>query len=263
VVGEICISGAGLARGYLNQPALTLEKFIKLSINNNSEDGRVYKTGDLGRWLPDGNIEYVGRRDEQVKIRGYRIELGEIESVLQQSDLLHQGTVLAWEDKKGSKRLVGYVVPNGSFNQNGIVAFLRRKLPEYMIPEQWIELGSLPLTKNGKIDRKALPNPTLVEGAGSQYEAPRSQLEKKLTDIWQELLEVENVGVHDNFFQLGGHSLLAIQMISILRKDLQIELALKDLFQFSTVQQLSKYVEFQVNSQTQEKDLTEFELLNI
>jgi acyl carrier protein len=247
----------------LNLPELTAEKFIQHSFENNPQRGRIYKTGDLGRWLADGNIEYLGRRDQQVKIRGYRIELGEIESVLQQCSLVRQGAVLALEDRTGLNRLVGYVVPATFFDQNGIVSNLREKLPEYMIPDQWIELDSMPLTRNGKIDRKALPNPNTIEGAEDGYTEPTNELERNLTDIWKELLELERIGIHDNFFQLGGHSLLAIQMISIIRRELQLELSLKDLFQFNTIHLMSKYIELQAGSQDHEKDLKEFELMNI
>jgi amino acid adenylation domain-containing protein len=156
VTGEIYIAGIGVARGYLNQPLLTAEKFVSNPFTDNG--GMVYKTGDLGRWLADGNIEYLGRKDDQVKIRGYRIELGEIENVLQKSGLLTQGVVMAKADQTGANRLVGYIVPGQAFNRGSIVAYLKGKLPAYMIPGQWVELESFPLSPNGKVNRKALAN---------------------------------------------------------------------------------------------------------
>ena len=260
VAGEICISGAGLARGYLNQPGLTAEKFIDHLFKDTGE--KMYKTGDIGRWLPDGNLEYLGRRDDQVKIRGYRVELGEIESVLLQTNFVRQGVVLVKENSNGDKRLVAYVAPEGTMDREGIIADLKNKLPEYMIPDQWIEMKDLPITSNGKIDRKALPDPSAL-AESDQHVSPRTELESKLSEIWQQLLEVEEISINDNFFQLGGHSLLAIQLISIIRKELNIELTLKDVFQFSTINDLSKYIEIQTGTPNQEKDLKEFEVFNI
>ena len=262
VVGEICISGDGLARGYLNQPELTAEKFIKYTVNKEKER-RIYKTGDLGRWLPDGNLEYLGRKDDQVKIRGYRIELGEIESVLQQCELVSQAAVLLIQNGNGNNHLVGYVVPDGLFDREGIVSYLKDTLPEYMIPDQWIELDNMPLNSNGKTDRKTLLNYNMQQDNTDKYVAPHNDLENKLATIWQELLEIEQVGINDNFFQLGGHSLLAIQLISTIRKELQTELALKDVFQFSTISELSRYIGLRVHSYSQEKDVSEYDLLNI
>ena len=241
VAGEIYVGGAGVARGYLNRPELSKERFIS---NHFSKDGeeKLYKTGDLARWLVDGNIEYLGRIDDQVKIRGYRIELGEIENILQQCEGVNQGVVLAREDHDGNKRLVGYVVPADVFDKEAIVSYLKKMLPEYMVPAIWVELDSLPLTSNGKTDRKALPDPD-VSHVTDQYTAPRSELQIKLSNIWQELLGIEKISIHNNFFELGGHSLLAMRVISAIRKDLQVELAIKDLFQYTTINQLSEYIE--------------------
>jgi acyl-CoA synthetase (AMP-forming)/AMP-acid ligase II len=170
----------------------------------------MYSTGDLVKWLPDGNIEFIGRVDNQVKIRGYRVEPGDIESVLQQSELVSQAVVLAREDKEGNKRLVGYIIPAWrEYDREGIIAYLKDKLPEYMVPALLMELESFPLTANGKVDRKALPDPDASELLSHQYTAPRNEAEKVLAAIWEDLLEVEQAGIHDDFFELGGHSLLA------------------------------------------------------
>jgi amino acid adenylation domain-containing protein len=243
VTGEICIGGAGLARGYLNRADLTAEKFIPDPFSKDKE-AKLYKTGDLGRWLPDGSIEYQGRIDDQVKIRGYRIELGEIEQVLNESELVNQAVVLAREDSGGNNRLVGYVVPNGTFDRQEIQNYLSSKLPEYMVPALWVELSSIPLTSNGKIDKKALPDPELTDRA-AEYIAPRNETEAKLAKIWQELLGVERVGINDNFFELGGQSLLAMRVVSAIRRELNIEIAIKDLFVYPTIASLTAQVDLQ------------------
>jgi non-ribosomal peptide synthase protein (TIGR01720 family) len=190
------------------------------------------------RWLPGGDIEFLGRIDSQVKIRGYRIELGEIESVLMQSGLVRQAVVLANEDSQGTKRLVSYVVPEKSFDRQATISYLSGKLPDYMVPALWVELESLPLTPNGKIDRKALPDPDASGLLTNEYIAPRTGLEEKLVLIWQELLGVKQVGINDNFFELGGDSILTIQVVSRVRR-LGYELQPKDLFMHHTIAQLS------------------------
>jgi len=261
VPGEICIGGSGLARGYLNRPDLTKEKFIPNPFRK-EEGARMYKTGDFGRWLVDGNIEYMSRLDDQVKIRGYRIELGEIESVLQQSELVSQAVVLARADTSGNKRLVGYVVPESIFDTEAIVSYLRNRLPEYMVPAIWVELESLPLTSNGKIDRKSLPDPDISQQVSDQYIAPRNELEIKLADIWKKLLGIERVGIHNNFFELGGHSLLAMRVISAIRKELQVELAIRDIFQYKTISDLSGYIELEYDF-SEELDTSSLEEIKI
>ncbi|WP_173965704.1 non-ribosomal peptide synthetase, partial [Flavobacterium collinsii] len=203
IVGELCVSGAGVARGYLNQEELTREKFIE---NPFKEGDRIYKTGDLARWLPDGNLEFIGRKDNQVKIRGYRIELGEIENVLSSVRGISQCCVLAKEDSNDNKRLVGYVVVEGKLDRAALQEQLKLSLPEYMIPMIWVELEEMPLTSNGKLDRKALPDPDSSDLSTKEYVAPRTETEQQLVQIWENLLGVEKVGVHDNFFELGGHS---------------------------------------------------------
>ncbi|HEY4326480.1 MAG TPA: amino acid adenylation domain-containing protein [Mucilaginibacter sp.] len=240
VSGEICAGGVQLARGYLNNPALTAEKFITDPFSKEA-GARLYRTGDLGRWLPDGNIEYLGRIDDQVKIRGYRIELGEIENVLNQSKMVNQAVVLAKEDNNGKKQLAGYIVPKGVLDKQELRNYLTAKLPEYMIPVIWVELEQLPLTPNGKIDRKALSDSEAAEMI-VEYVAPRNATEEVLAKIWTELLGAEYVGVNDNFFELGGHSLLAMRAVSAIRKELNIEVAIKNLFEYPTISSLTAYL---------------------
>ncbi|MEO7536236.1 MAG: amino acid adenylation domain-containing protein, partial [Ferruginibacter sp.] len=240
IPGEICIGGAGLARGYLNRPELTAEKFIN---NRFANDGsKIYKTGDLGCWLADGNIDCLGRIDDQVKVRGYRIELGEIETVLVQSGLVNKAVVIAKDDNQGDKHLVAYVVAGEKFDKQALANYLHGKLPEFMVPAVWIELETLPLTPNGKIDKKALPNPATVEFLSNEYTPPRNEVEVKLAEIWQELLRVDRIGVHDNFFELGGHSLLAMRVISAIRRELETELAIKALFVNPTIALLALHL---------------------
>ncbi len=238
VAGELCIGGAGLARGYLNQPELTSEKFIHNSFD--PKDGaRLYRTGDLCRWLPDGNVAFLGRQDDQVKIRGYRVEPGEVASVLEQCPQVSRAVVLVRTGENGDKRLAGYIVPNGIFDRPVISAYLRIRLPEYMIPSFLIGLTELPLTLNGKVDRKALENLAIGEQIADRYVAPRNMTEQSLTIIWQDLLEVERIGIEDNFFEAGGHSLLAIRLISAVRKQLGVELPIGDVFDYPTIAALA------------------------
>ena len=258
VPGEIHVGGIQVSRGYLNLPQLTKEKFIENSFVKESKES-IYKTGDIGRWLPDGNIEYLGRKDDQVKIRGYRIELGEIENVLAQCKQVSQGVVLAKDDNNGSKHLVGFVVPKGIFDKEAIVSYLRNILPEYMVPAMWVELDSIPLTVNGKIDRKILPE--LSEQTTKQYVAARNEVEEKLVYIWQNLLGAKKVSVFDNFFELGGHSLLAMRVISAIRKELNVELEIKDLFRYTTISDLSAYIE--ANCDFEEFDANSYEEIKI
>lgn len=218
VAGEICVGGRSVARGYLNRPDLTAEKFITATFHPTAT-GRCYRTGDLGRWLPDGNVEFLGRIDDQVKIRGYRIELGEINSVLLQSPLVKEGIVVVHNNSRSKARLVAYVVPQGVFNREGIITFLKGKLPDYMVPSLLVELPALPVTTSGKIDKRALPNPDEAALATDAYTAPRNDTERALTNIWQDLLRVERVSIYDNFFELGGDSIITIQMVSRARRE--------------------------------------------
>ncbi|MEJ6982474.1 amino acid adenylation domain-containing protein, partial [Pedobacter sp. P351] len=241
VAGELYIGGVQVAQGYLNRPELTREKFLADPFTTET-GARLYRTGDLARWLVDGNIEYLGRIDEQVKVRGYRVEPGEIESVLQQSGLVSQGVVLAREDSSGNKRLVGYVVTEGVFDKEAVKNYLQSKLPEYMVPALWVELDKLPVTPNGKIDKKALPEPDINGDADSVYETPRNYLEAKMAQIWQQFLKIESIGINDNFFELGGHSLLAVGLISVLKKELKVELTIKELFLNPSISELSGFL---------------------
>ncbi|MEO6230963.1 MAG: amino acid adenylation domain-containing protein [Ferruginibacter sp.] len=237
VSGEICLWGAGLSKGYLNQPELTAEKFVKNPFNIH-EETLMYKTGDLGRWLQDGNIEYVGRIDEQVKIRGYRIELGEIENVLHQCESVTHAAVLAKEDNFGNKRLVAYIVPAQKFDIESMLSDLRGKIPAYMIPSAWMEMEQLPLTSNGKIDKRSLPDPDNSQLPIHQYEAPGNELETRMADLWQDLLGVEKVGISDDFFRLGGHSLHAIRLVSLIRRKMGIDISTNDVFIYPTIARL-------------------------
>jgi amino acid adenylation domain-containing protein len=241
VPGEICIGGVQVARGYLNQPELTKEKFITDPYSED-KDAKLYRTGDQGRWLSDGNIEYLGRIDDQVKIRGYRIELGEIEQVLLQHENLRQVVVLARADKQGTKKLTAYVVMDeAAYDKQELQNYLGERLPEYMVPRLWVRLDSLPLTPNGKTDKRALPE--AETNNEESYTAPQTQAEKQLAKIWEELLGIEQVGTKDNFFELGGHSLLAMRVISQVRRELNKELKIRDLFVYPTIAELSKQLE--------------------
>ncbi len=238
-------AGVGLARGYLNRPDLTAEKFIPNPFS--VEPGaRLYKTGDMARYLPDGNIEFLGRVDHQVKIRGFRIEPGEIEAVLGQHPAVREAVVLARQGPPGEKRLVAYVVvERESFHiADDLRRFLRQKLPEYMVPSAFVLLDSLPLMPNGKVDRRALP---ARDPARPQFEkafvAPRTSTEEVLAEIWAQILGIERVGIYDNFFDLGGHSLLATQVVSRMRDAFQVEIPLRRLFEAPTVAGLAESIE--------------------
>ncbi|HVI43598.1 MAG TPA: amino acid adenylation domain-containing protein [Chitinophaga sp.] len=237
VPGELCISGAGLATGYLNRASLTVEKFVKNAYSD-AYGGRMYRSGDLARWLPDGNIEYLGRIDDQVKIRGYRIELGEIENVLQQHDIVRQAVVAMKTDDRGNRQLVGYIVPEYEFDKEQVTTYLKSRLPEYMVPALWISLDKLPMTSNGKVDRKKLPEPDINALHAGSYEKPRNAAERALAGIWEELLRIERIGIYDNFFELGGDSIITIQVVSRAKRA-GYELQPKDLFVHQTIERLA------------------------
>jgi amino acid adenylation domain-containing protein len=244
VPGELYIGGAGLARGYLHRPELTAEKFIP---NHFSEEpgARLYKTGDLARYRLDGNIEFLGRCDHQVKLRGFRIELGEIETVLSRHPALQEAVVVVREDAPGERRLVAYLVanPESVASTDELLSFLKKELPEYMLPSAFVQLETLPLTANGKVDRRALPAPQgrdrYIEKA---FVAPRTPIEQMLAEIWCDVLRLERVGVHDDFFQLGGHSLLATRIVSRVQDIYRIALPLRRLFETPTVAGLAMAV---------------------
>jgi amino acid adenylation domain-containing protein/non-ribosomal peptide synthase protein (TIGR01720 family) len=235
VPGELHIGGDGLARGYLNRPELTAERFINSPFHPNK---KLYKTGDLARYLPDGNIEYLGRIDNQVKIRGFRIELGEIETVLTTHSQITAATVVVREDNPNIKQLVAYIVTNEpSLNRSDLQNFLKQKLPDYMIPTVFVFLDALPKTLNGKIDRKQLPIPSTVNESET-FIAPRTPTEAVLTNIWQEVLLLEKIGIEDNFFELGGDSILSIQIIARANQK-GVQITTKQLFQYQTIAQLA------------------------
>jgi amino acid adenylation domain-containing protein len=244
VTGEVHIGGIGLARGYFNRPELTAEKFVADPFAG-QPGARLYKTGDLARYRPDGNIEFLGRIDNQVKLRGFRIELGEIEFVLARHPAIQQAVVLAPEDAAGDARLVAYMVAAAGSNPStdDLRSFLQRKLPDSMVPSAFVFLDSLPLTPNGKLDRKALPaadhgRPELAVA----FVAPRNRVESVLADIWAEVLKLEKVGIRDNFFNLGGHSLLAMQIVSRMRNAFFIEVPLRQIFDAPTIAELAAII---------------------
>ena len=251
VQGELYIAGASLARGYLNRPELTNEKFISHPFHQTTES-RLYKTGDLARYLPDGNIEYLGRIDNQVKIRGFRIELGEIEAVLSQHNYVGTTCVIAREDSPGIKRLVAYIVPpkNVTPSTNELRQFLKARLPDYMIPSAFVTLETLPLTPNGKLDHRALPEPNLRGEIELNFVAPRNLEEEILATIWSQVLRVEPVGIYDNFFELGGDSILTIQIITRARKA-GLELTPKQLFTHQSIAELATVATRVTESQTE------------
>jgi amino acid adenylation domain-containing protein len=249
VAGELYIGGAGLARGYINRPELTAERFVanpfvRTEITNGE---RLYRTGDFVRWMPNGNLEFMGRLDDQVKIRGQRIELGEIEAVLQQHPAVAQAAVIARGEQQTERRLIGYVVWNENSLEGGSSAlreYLRSRLPEYMVPKVIMAMENLPLTPNGKLDRRALAGIVPKEQREDKpYVAPRTPEEEAVAKIWAELLQLEQVGVHDNFFELGGHSLLAMQQISRVKKIFAVELAVRELFETRTLEGLAGRIE--------------------
>jgi len=245
VLGELYIGGNGLARGYLRHPELTAEKFLPNPFSK-KPGARLYKTGDLARYLPDGNLEFLGRYDSQVQLRGFRVALGEIEAVLGQHPAVGEAVVIQREDDPGDKRLVAYVVP--ALGQSPPVSDLRRllkqNLPDYMVPAAFVLLEALPLTANGKVDRRALPAPKFsAKAIDAAYVPPRTPTEELLAVIWAEVLGVEQVGVHDNFFDLGGHSLKATRVISRIQATFQVDLPMHSLFEKLTVADMAEQIE--------------------
>ena len=239
VPGELYIGGDGLARGYLNRPQLTSEKFILNPFDNSQ---RLYKTGDQARFLPDGNIEFLGRIDNQVKIRGFRIELGEIEAVLATHPQVNQAVVIAIEENTGSKRLVAYVVTNSEITTQQLREYLNTQLPGYMIPSVFVTLDSLPLTPNGKVDRKALPAPDINLTRSHEYVPPQTETEKQITAVLQEVLQLEKVSIYDNFFELGANSLTLLTINSKLRGTLSVKLPVTDMFTYPNIKTLSQHI---------------------
>jgi acyl-coenzyme A synthetase/AMP-(fatty) acid ligase len=250
VPGEIHIGGAGLARGYLNRPELTAEKFIPNASWNRPVPGgsepagdRLYKTGDLARYLPDGNIEYLGRMDNQVKVRGFRIEVEEIESALARHPAVRETVVMFREDRPGDKYLAAYIVtnPKQGPTPTDLTRFLKDKLPEYMVPSVFVTLEALPLTPNGKVDRRALPAPEALRPAlEAPYVVPQTDAERLIASVWQSVLQMDKVGIYDNFFELGGHSLRMAQVHRKLQEVFGPSLSMVEMFQYPTVHSLAE-----------------------
>ena len=240
VAGELYI-GAGLARGYLNNAEQTAERFTP-HLYSDQAGQRLYRSGDVGRRLSDGQLEYLKRTDQQVKLRGYRIELGEIEIVLSGYPGVRQAAVVARADSRGEKRLVGYVVGEGEISAVELRGYLQGRLPEYMVPGAWVLMEALPLTPNGKVDRKALPEPGF-RVIRSESATPRTPVEEILAGIFTQALNLERIGIEENFFDLGGHSLLATRVISQVKKAFEVELALRAMFESPTVKGLARQVE--------------------
>lgn len=245
IPGELYIGGIGLTRGYLNQPDLAAEKLVPDPFSDRA-GARLYKTGDLARFLPDGNIEFLGRTDFQVKIRGYRIELGEIEALLNQHSAIKQAIVVAKDlsaEATEDKRLVAYIIPEPGRKPNisELRNYLNKQLPEFMVPSHFVFMNSFPVTPNGKIDRKALPEPDRTRPElEATFVEPRNQVEEVLAGIWSELLNIEKVGINDNFFDLGGHSILVVQLVSRIREVFQEELPLRSVFEHPTILELAE-----------------------
>ncbi len=241
--GEIYLGGPGVARGYWGNPELTAERFVPDPFSGQGGE-RLYRTGDKALYRHDGAIEFLGRADDQVKLRGYRIEIGEIEASLKRHEAVKDAVVVLREDD-GERRLVGYVVvkPGETLAGGAVREWLKKRLPDYMVPSAVVELAELPLNANGKVDRQALPAPGREDRELEDYAGPRTELEESLCRIWAETLQVERVGITDNFFELGGHSLLAMRVISKVRSDLGVELGLRTLFEWPTVADLAERIE--------------------
>jgi amino acid adenylation domain-containing protein len=239
VPGEICVGGDGLARGYLNRPELTAERFIPNPFNSGTS-ARLYRSGDLGRVLNNGDIEYLGRMDHQVKIRGFRIELGEIEATLSQHPGVRESVVIVRTDSPGDKRLVAYLVIDKhlALSTSELRGYLKERLPEYMLPAAFVMVDAIPLTSNGKVDRQALPGPTSTSLDAEQYMAPRNEIENLLTEIWQEVLGVDPIGIHDDYFALGGDSMRVVQIVHRAGA-YNLPMTVKDVFQAPTIYKLA------------------------
>jgi aryl carrier-like protein len=245
VMGELCVGGEGVARGYWQQPGLTAEQFVPDPYAG-EEGKRMYRTGDLGRFHADGTIEYLGRKDHQVKVHGNRIEIGEIETVLGECAGVGKCAVVAREEQDGEKQLVAYVEGKGEAELSGelLQSFLQSRLPGYMMPGAYVVLERMPLTPNGKLDRQSLPAPS---GTGveekQEYVGPRTAVEERLCGIWQQVLGAERVGIHENFFRIGGHSLRAAQVVSRMRESFHVELPLRRMFEAPTIAQLAHLIQ--------------------
>ncbi len=242
VAGEMYVGGAGVARGYLNRPELTAERFIQHPGLVQQKSGKLYKTGDLARYLPNGDIEYLGRIDNQVKLRGFRIELGEIEAVINQQPTVAEAVVMVREDQPGDQRLVAYVVAALPLNITELRDSLKQQLPGYMVPAAFMKIESIPLTTNGKIDRLSLPQPENIGIEPVNFVAAGNSIEANLTKIWAEVLQLEQVGVVDNFFDLGGNSLLGLRVITQIQEQFELKVSVVRLYQYSTIRSMGQYL---------------------
>ncbi|MEW9697561.1 amino acid adenylation domain-containing protein [Paenibacillus sp. SI8] len=240
VAGELCISGDGVGRGYLNLPELTAEKFVDDPF---VQGEKMYKTGDLVRWLPDGNIEYVGRMDHQVKIRGYRIEIGEIEAALLRIACIREVIILAREDDNGDKSLCAYYTADYTLTVKEIKEIISSDLPNYMVPAYFIRLDQMPLTPNGKIDRRSLPAPEENIQTGNEYVEPRTLVEQQLLSIWQDVLDVNKISVKDPFFDIGGNSLRATKLVSKINQQMNTRVSVRNVFELLTIEQMAQFID--------------------
>jgi acyl-coenzyme A synthetase/AMP-(fatty) acid ligase/acyl carrier protein len=242
VVGELCVGGAGVARGYHNRPELTADKFVANPFKANE---KIYRSGDFARILPNGEIEYIGRKDEQVKIRGHRIEIGEIEAALLKLPEIEDSVVLATKNEQEEYELSAYVISDNpdSFSIADMREKLKVQIPAYMVPSFYVALAEFPLTSNGKLDKKALPSPKSSGASVTEYVAPRNDLDERTITIWESILNREKIGIQDNFFDLGGHSLKATRVLTKIQEEFGVRIDLKNLFIAPTIEHLSNYVE--------------------
>ena len=245
VAGELYVGGAGLSRGYLNRPELTAERFVPCPFGTFA-GARLYRTGDIARYRPDGAIEYLGRSDHQVKLRGFRIELGEVEAVLNDHEAVKESVALVRQDSPGDPRLVAYVVTSERDGEviNQLRRYMKDRLPDYMVPAVFVQLQKFPLTASGKVDRQALPVPDQSRPVlDEEFVAPRNEIEETIARIWREVLNVERIGIHDNFFDVGGNSLVAMQILANVRNSYDVYLPLHSLFETPTIAGLAQHIE--------------------
>jgi amino acid adenylation domain-containing protein len=260
VIGEIYIGGAGLARGYFARPELTAQRFVSSPFSADLQT-RLYKTGDVGRWRPDGMLEYLGRNDDQVKIRGYRIELGEIEAQLALHDQVKEAVVIAREDAPGEKRLVAYITQRNQDTPSveSLRSYLKTSLPDHMVPSAFVILECLPVTPSGKLSRRDLPAPGAGTYVSQEYEAPKGEIEQAVAQIWQDLLKVGPIGRHDNFFELGGHSLHSMTLATKVGQQLHVRVSVIHVFKYSTVRDFANFVASMEREQEMGRDADEIQ----
>jgi acyl carrier protein len=255
VPGELCVGGMGLAAGYLNQPEQTAERFIAHPFSKN-ESARLYRTGDLARFLPDGNVEFLGRIDQQVKIRGFRVEPAEVKAVLERHPMVKQAAIIPYDDKLGEKRLAAYLVTNKAIKTEDLRPYLVQHLPEYMVPSALIAVDDIPLTRNGKVDVRALPSPQQEQSKPqADFISPRSPDEEKLAGIWREVLKLDRISINDNFFELGGHSLLATQIIARIRSVFRVQLPLASFLEAPTIGELAAKMNQYPQAESEQEEL--------